>query len=102
MESLDDDNPRGITHRAGAGGRSESEPAPRDGETLESARLRAVEPWTRLRFLGWPGLDAGGFPTRRGLQSRHDREPSHRGQSAVVSPRNRDAFRARWRVGAVG
>ena len=95
--------PRGPpAPRARAGRRREPRPAPRRGEGVAPARLRAVEPRPRLRVPRRRGLAAAGLAAGPGGADGDDREPADRGQPAELPPRDRDPVRPRRRLGRVG
>ncbi|CAA9257155.1 MAG: Probable acyl-ACP desaturase, Stearoyl-ACP desaturase, partial [uncultured Corynebacteriales bacterium] len=87
---------------ARAAGGGQPRPAPRSGQGVVPARLRAVEPRPRLRHARGRGLVAGGLPAGPGRPYGDDRQPAHRGQPSLVPPRDRGELRQGRRLGAVG
>ncbi len=73
-----------------------------DGPAVGATRLRAVEPRKGFRLPGRRGLATRGLPAGPGRQGRTHGEPAHRGQPALLPPRDRHPVRARRRVGHLG
>ena len=94
--------PDRVRRPAGArGGRGpQPRPAPVHGQGVDAARVRAVEPWPRLRRScpGSPAQSSLSDDRADGLRG----QPAHRGQPAELPPRDRLGLRPRRRLGHLG
>ena len=91
-----------AARRAGAHGRGQPQPPHGDRGRVDAARVRPVEPGSRLRRPGRRAVGGGAVPAVPHRPDGARGQPADRGQPAELPPRDRPRLRPGQRVGHVG